>query len=851
LKIIMKKTISINIGGVVFHIEEDGYEKLRSYLGSIQKYFSSFEDSKEILSDIEGRVAERFLAKQKAESKQVISLEDVEELIGAMGTVADFEAIEQAEDLLTEPLQAAAPKSGASTYQASASAGSAGYGGAQGQSAQASPPRRLFRDLNRKLIGGVASGLAHYFTVDPLWVRLAFLFFVIGLPAGGGIFDHNGDVAGPISGVVVLLYIAMWIAFPGSTTLEEDKSIKKFYRDPDRKVVGGVAAGVASYFGIDIGVVRFLWVLSIFLFGTGILIYIILWVISPAANTLTEKMEMQGEPITLSNIESNIKRGLSLDETSGQEAPLTRLLLFPFRAIAVIISGLGKLLKGIGPILRVLIGAFLIAAAVMSLLGIIVGGGVGIGLRDMLPFGDIPPLRLIQEVPSTLILSLVLMVTIPFIVVLLLGLTLIANRRVASGTLWLTLAGLWIVGIIGVAIAGGIYQQKFSRGGEVLQTELFNVAGTPILDEYDNDESDDFNWDMRVKVEGYAGDSIKVEREISARGSSQEDARQNALSMDYRIVLQDSTLRFDEEPVLSSNGRFRNQKVRMRVLIPYDRPFVMTRDFFYGNFDDWQVKDRYREVYEDRDNQDWKYIRWAVKRDSGLVALNLPARYLSDEEEATNDGYGAMDYDQEDTDSGLNLGERGEYVKQFSARDFDRIEIGGAYAIEIRQGNDFSVAADGERNDVEDLRVSVRNGSLVVKQDDDFNLFNKRNKRVGLVITMPTVKGLDLSGANKTRISGFRNLDNFNVDLSGATNSEIEVYTDRLELEATGASKVVLKGRARMADISLSGACRLYATSMAIDEAEVSAVGASRADLGKVKSIRKSTFGASRVDTQE
>ncbi len=847
----MKKTISINIGGVVFHIEEDGYEKLKSYLGSIQKYFSSFEDSKEILSDIEGRVAERFLAKQKAENKQVISLEDVGELIGAMGTVADFEAIEQAEDLLTEPLQAASSRPGASTYQSAAQAGTSGAGSQQGTSATATPPRRLLRDLNRKLIGGVASGLAHYFTVDPLWVRLAFLFFVIGLPAGGGIFDGGEDVFGPLSGIVVMVYIAMWIAFPGSNTLEEDKSIKKFYRDPDRKVVGGVAAGVASYFGIDIGVVRFLWVLSIFLFGTGVLIYIILWVISPSANTLTEKMEMQGEPITLSNIESNIKRGLSLDDTSGQEAPLTRLLLFPFRAIAVIISGLGKILKGIGPVLRVLVGAFLIAAAVMSLLGIIVGGGIGIGLRDMLPFGDMPPLRLIQEAPSTLILSVVLMVIIPFIVVLLLGLTLIANRRVASGTLWLTLAGLWIVGIIGVAIAGGIYQQKFSRGGEVLQTELFSVAGTPIFDEYDNDESDDFNWDMQVKVEGYAGDSIKVEREITARGSSQEDARQNALSMSYRIVLQDSTLRFDEEPVLGSDGKFRNQKVRMRVLVPFDQPFVMTRDFFHGNFADRQVKDQYREVYEDRDSQDWKYIRWAVKRDSGLVALNLPARYLRDSEENESEQDQSYQFDNDGETSQLNLGERGEYVKQYSARDFDRIEIGGAYAIEIRQGNEFSVAADGQRDDVEDLDVSVRNGNLVVKRDDNYNFFNNRNKRIGLVITMPTIKGLDLSGAKKTRISGFRNLDNLSVDLSGATNSEIEINTDRLELEATGASKVVLKGRARTADISLSGACRLTATDMAIDEAEVNAMGASRADLGKVRSLRKSTFGASRIDAQE
>ncbi len=848
----MKKTISINIGGVVFHIEEDGYEKLKSYLGSVQRYFSSFADSKEILSDIEGRIAERFLAKQKAESKQAISLEDVDQLIGAMGTVADFEAIEQAEDLLTEPLQAAMPSQEKAGFERPYSASEPPK---TPPFKEASAPRRLFRDLRRKLIGGVASGIAHYFTVDPLWVRLAFLFVVLGVPTGSGVFFGEPDFGASLSGLTVLLYIAMWIAFPGSNTLEEDKSIKKFYRNPERKVVGGVAAGVASYFGIDVGVVRFLWVLSIFLFGTGFLLYIILWIISPAANTLTEKMEMQGEPITLSNIETNIKRGLNLNEADGQEPPLTRLLLFPFRAIAIIISALGKLLKGLGPILRIVIGALLIAAAVASLMGILIGGGFGIGMREMLPFGSIPPLLLLQEAPSTLILSIALVAIIPFIVVLLLGLTLIANRRVASGTLWLTLAGLWVVGLIGAAIAGGMYQQKFSRRGEVQQTDFYQVAGTPVLDEYDNDDNDDFNWDVRLVLEGYAGDSVKIERETTARGNSTEDARRNAMAMSYRIVQKDSVLRFDEEPTLSPDGRFRDQKVRLRVLLPYDRAFVMSPDFFHGKYSDWQIKDEYREVFEDRDNTDWKQIRWAMKRDSGLVCLNLPAKYSRNDEQNDDDQNESDDtsYDENDTNDSerLDLGERGDFVKQFAAKDFQRIDVGGAYSIEIRQGIEFAVSADGQRDDVDDLDVSVTNGTLEVKSKSDFSIFKNQKRRVGLVITLPTLRSVELAGANKTRISGFRNLDRLDVGLTGATSSEIDVTTDRLEVSASGASKVTLRGRARTADFSLAGACKLDATDMSIDEADVKAVGASKAELGKVRTLRKTTLGVSKIDSQE
>src|SRR5215213_9616753 len=89
----MKKNISINISGIIFHIEEDGYEVLKKYLDSINKYFSTFEDSSEILADIESRIAEIFLSKLN-EEKQVITSEDVNSLVATMGSVSDFKAAE-------------------------------------------------------------------------------------------------------------------------------------------------------------------------------------------------------------------------------------------------------------------------------------------------------------------------------------------------------------------------------------------------------------------------------------------------------------------------------------------------------------------------------------------------------------------------------------------------------------------------------------------------------------------------------------------------------------------------------------------------------------------------------------
>src|SRR5688572_4527768 len=120
----MKKNISINISGIIFHIEEDGFENLRKYLDSINKYFASFEDSSEILADIESRVAEIFLSKLN-EGKQVITAEDVNALISTMGSVSDFKAAEEQE--FNQEQQAGA-KTGAKANDTSSAFNSAGTG---------------------------------------------------------------------------------------------------------------------------------------------------------------------------------------------------------------------------------------------------------------------------------------------------------------------------------------------------------------------------------------------------------------------------------------------------------------------------------------------------------------------------------------------------------------------------------------------------------------------------------------------------------------------------------------------------------------------------------------------------
>ena len=298
----MKKNISINIGGIIFHIEEDGYDKLKSYLDSVNKYFSSFEDSKEIIEDIEGRIAELFLAKLD-DGKQIITPEDIEDLIATMGTTKDFDAT-----IETEPEEKEEKKEEKADEPKSQKE-------SQEESYSRERSRRLYRDNRRRVIGGVAAGMANYFGIDPIWIRLLMLAFLFNVFFWG------------LSGFIFIAYIILWIAIPGKSDLEEDKTIKKLFRSTDDRVLGGVSSGIASYFGTDPVVIRVLFVVTMFIGGAGLIAYLILWIITPEARTITEKMQMQGEPVTISNIEENVKKSLHVKE--GEENLFVKILLFP------------------------------------------------------------------------------------------------------------------------------------------------------------------------------------------------------------------------------------------------------------------------------------------------------------------------------------------------------------------------------------------------------------------------------------------------------------------------------------------------------------------------------------------
>lgn len=592
----MKKNISINISGIIFHIEEDGYERLKNYLDSVHQYFSSFDESSEIISDIEGRIAEIFLSKLN-EGKQIITLEDVEALITTMGSVQDFK---EAEETTAE------------THEKT-------YTDEEYEETFERETRKLYRDANRKILGGVSSGIANYFRIDPLWIRLILVLLTVGSYGG-----------------LIIAYILLWIFLPESHELKEDQKIKKMYRNPQDKVIAGVSSGIAAYFGVDVTLIRLLFVIFTFIGGSGLLAYIILWIVTPEARSLTDRMQMKGDPITLSNIEANIKKSLKVTP-SEDENILVKILLFPFRLLAAIFKGLGHAL---GPFLnflvefvRVAAGLLLVFIGFSLLFGTLVAVGILIGVWPELMdsgvfvgFGDIGiPLEVIENsFPFFTGLAAFVITVVPAVFLLLLGISAIAKRIIFSTATGWTLLALFFVSAIILSVNIPAMIWNFQEEGEHREVVSYTFdEKTPVLKL--NEVGFD-NYDVTsLRLRGHEGADYKLVQTFESQGASRREANENAQMITYNVERQDSILIFDSNIKFKEDAKFRAQRLEMTLYIPYESVFVIDpglRHILRNTI--------YQSGYSLRDLENNK---WKFEEDGDLKCITCPDEEEDPEEE--------------------------------------------------------------------------------------------------------------------------------------------------------------------------------------------------------------------------
>ena len=593
----MKKIININFHGRVIPIEETAFELLKQYIESLRKYFASEEGRDEIINDIENRFAELF-SERLQKNSTCITDDDVNSIIISMGRPEDLEQEEFSNT----------GSSGSATNQERYS---------QQQSAP-SEPRRLYRSENDKILGGVCSGLANYLRIDPAIVRIIFALISFG---GFG------------SGIII--YIIMWIVVP-SRTLETNIR-KRLYRNPDNRVIGGVASGLAAYLHWDVWIPRLIFALPLILgiltsifrnewfdfdfapvFVTGglggalLVSYIVLWIVLPEAVSASEKLEMRGEKIDLESIKNSIKSdlegfkgrakdmGTEMKERAQQFGKEVKQVSQNFATEAG--PAVRKTGSGNGHAIGVLFKAFfLFIAGVISfaLISVLIGllfSGVGI-----MPFRNYLLGKNLQNFFA--LLSLVLFFCIPVIALLTWLIRRIMGVRSRNNYLGYIFGTLWVIGLFSVFTFVAMMLSNFRTRASVQDViNLSQPSGGKLIVKaeqgkvsYYGSDWFGFNWDndgpfyslnedsvmmttVRVNLTKSPDSAYHLIRIRFSRGNNPEIAKGLAGMIQFDTHQSDSILYLPQGFAITPEEKFRNQQVLIVVQIPVGRKILVDRN---------------------------------------------------------------------------------------------------------------------------------------------------------------------------------------------------------------------------------------------------------------------------------
>ncbi len=583
----MKKIININLSGRVIPIEDSAYEKLQSYIESLRRYFANEDGRDEIINDIESRIAELMSDKVRKGTDAIVDA-DVEEIISSMGRVEDFEAADK-ETASTESAQATTASSSQQANSSYTNTGtSAGTKRERG---------RLYRDTSDKFIGGVCSGIAAYMNVDPAIVRILFAIITF-----GGF------------GLGFLAYIVLWVVLPPKDL--EGFVGKRLYRNPDDKVIAGVAGGLAAYFGKSVNTIRLIFaaplLLNIFiriigsitwdndfdwalnlgfgsLTGTFILIYVVLWIVLPEANSDYEKMEMRGEKVDVNRIRQNVKEGMDSmkDRMKGwteevkesaqnfsnkaKEFSNTRGKAFAAEVNETVRRRNGGIGHAIGVIFKaffLFIAGTIAVALFISLIALLFGGVTWWPVNNFLWTSKW------QQIYAwgTLIF---------FLIVPLIGFIIWVFRRITrtksrNNYLGWTFGALWTVGWVAAILLASSVTKDF-REYEHTDTpititqpakgKMIVAVSAPEL-EYTGrfgwmNDGGSTGWDL-------SSDTLKfhVTMKRYSFGRSETIALDRAEKIKYTVTSRDSVLDLGNGYVIDKDSKFRGQHVEIEIQIP-------------------------------------------------------------------------------------------------------------------------------------------------------------------------------------------------------------------------------------------------------------------------------------------
>jgi phage shock protein PspC (stress-responsive transcriptional regulator) len=494
----MKKTVTANISGLVFHIDEDAYDKLNLYLARIRERLAAESGRDEIITDIESRIAE-MLQEKLSSVKKVITIEDVKGVIDQLGEPEQFE---QSTD---------------------STAGSSTYSGYYEQRTE----RRFYRDPDDKYIGGVAGGLGAYLNLDPLWIRIAF-------------------------------------------------------------------------------------VVTTFVYGFGPLLYIILWIVVPKARTTAEKLEMKGRRVTLSNIEMSIKEELSdLKKNFKEFSDETREHLKKKGNTRAIRNKSASMAADLVDAFAKVAGVFLILITFGMLMTLVSG-------VYMIPFGLFHSHGLwmvsIPEILSALLssdvwvqatlIAMVAIVGIPLLWIFLVGVQLLFDVKTTNRYVGALTFVIWVtaIGTLAFATLNGVRNfsgESVSREDHVLadsdwpnfyiQLDEMKLNQKAIPSHRNRNKVHTWHtlWQESeqqamglptLRIRPSSDNRITLEILRESFGSSPQQANINASQIQYSFTQRDSLLILDPVFYFDKHSGWRNQNLTLELSLPENKIAVLHKN---------------------------------------------------------------------------------------------------------------------------------------------------------------------------------------------------------------------------------------------------------------------------------
>ncbi|MBB3696265.1 PspC domain-containing protein [Flammeovirga yaeyamensis] len=437
---------------------------------------------------------------------------------------------------------------------------------------------KLFRDVDRQQIGGVATGIAHLLKTDPIAIRIIFL-----IP-----FLLFSETKIPLI-FTTTIYIIMWLFLPEKRNLERDQNIKIFFRDKENKVLGGIAAGVSNYFGINIVFVRLLFIGLAFYFNVLILLYIVFWIVTPYSRTLKDKFQSVGKAFTLDEIEDYLNQ--TLHQASKSQKIIGSKIEKINNKLGTI--NIDPILLDILKVVSFITGAFLFLSTLVSLVVGVPVLSIALKIFQLTDIFNYIPVQeqdiLITGIDRNLLTTLqysipqttAVIATIQFLtlqlLLILISLSLMVFKKVVKTSFYIVLTIIMSISSILLVTALNMSVHNFDNQAthkeEILipiNSQLFTLS----LDKVGNIPLNE----AKIKINPYNGNDLKFVFLQESWGKTREKAIKNAKAIDYVTTINSDDVILSSHFSFPRGVKYRNQKLSLNMFLPKGVPFKINEE---------------------------------------------------------------------------------------------------------------------------------------------------------------------------------------------------------------------------------------------------------------------------------